>query len=89
MPRKPSSVFVFAETSAGTGAAVVPLQAARVPLQDGEEPLEAAKRGLPSQPADTTIYVVEDTKVTGYRSAVTLEEIDDPRLGQDDEGGAP
>ena len=89
MPRKPSSIFLIAEhptsTTQPAGMPATTLQAWRLPLDDDTTPEQLVEQHLQAQPLGTKLYVVEDTKVEAYHVGLELREIDDPRLGQDEE----
>lgn len=90
MPRKPSSIYLIVEHPSSTVSPTptmpaTALQAWRLPLEDGEEPEDAAKRGYEQHPIGSTVVWVEDTKVEAKRVGLTLEDIDDIRLDQDEE----
>lgn len=84
MPRKPSSVFLIAEApNAATNHAGMrgsSLQAWRLPLHDDESLKDVVKARYAQQPVGTTLYVVEDTKVTAYTVGLRLDEVADARL---------
>src|ERR1051325_10775412 len=91
MPRKPSSVFFLVENPASTvqGVPSMPatqLQAWRLELGD-DEVEDVVKRHYADHQIGSRIYVVEDTKVTAYEVGLTLDEVDDARLGQDEDEG--
>jgi hypothetical protein len=84
MPRKPSSIFLITEhpttTTQPPGMPPTQLQCWRIPLPDDTTPEQLIEQHLHAQPIGTTMYVVDDTKVTAYRAGLTLNEVDDPRL---------
>ena len=88
MPRKPSSVFLIAEQPNSTvqqgSMPATNLQAWRLELGD-DTPEQVVERYLEGQTLGTTYYVVEDTKVSAYHASLKLDEIDDPRLGHEEE----
>jgi hypothetical protein len=49
------------------------------------EPEVAATQFLQSAPLGATVHFIEDTKVKTYRVNVSLEEVDDARIGHDQE----
>ena len=88
MPRKPSSVFLIAEdpnsTTQQQGMPPTTLRAWRLPLKDEADTETVVKQHYATQPIGTLLYVVEDTKVDGYTVGLTLDPVDDPRLGDED-----
>lgn len=81
MPRKPSSVFVIVQPSMSNGQAT----AYREPLDENNTVESILERHYQNHPVGSVVFVVEDTKVTGYTIGLELVELDDPRL--DEEGG--
>jgi hypothetical protein len=51
----------------------------------GREPEQAAEQYLASAATGSTVHIIEDTKVSSYRVRATLEEIDDARLGHNED----
>jgi hypothetical protein len=56
------------------------LQCWRIPLPDDTTPNQLIEQHLQAQPLGTTMYAVDDTKVTAYQVGLKLDEVDDPRL---------
>lgn len=81
MPRKPSSVFVIVDQ---IGQPNGPLTAYREPLDDLNDLDSIVEAHYQQHPAGARIFVVEDTKVDAKDVRVRLEDVDDPRL-QDEE----
>jgi hypothetical protein len=84
LPRKPSSVFVLTEPPGQTGPRIG-VQGYRVRLDDNTDVEAAVGRVYGAVAAGTRVYVVEDTKVDAYVVGLRLEQVDDPRL-PDEEG---
>jgi hypothetical protein len=82
MPRKPSSIWVIVEPANQGGTMVSGFSVQRIELLN-REPEVAAEQFLQSAPLGATVYFIEDTKVTAKRVRVALEDIDDPRIGHD------
>lgn len=94
MPRKPSSVYIIVESPTSVhmaapggpiaGLGLTNLQAWRVPLNDGDTVEQAVERTYQQHPIGSTVVAIEDSKVTAYRVGLTLDEVDDPRLPQEE-----
>jgi hypothetical protein len=82
MPRKPSSIWVIVEPANQGGTMVSGFTVQRIELLN-REPEVAAEQFLQSAPLGATVHFIEDTKVNSYRVRVSLEEIDDARIGRD------
>jgi hypothetical protein len=84
MPRKPSSIWVIVEPANQGGTMVSGFQVKRIELM-GREPEQAAEQFLQTAPLGATVHFIEDTKVKSYKVNVSLDEIDDARIGHEDD----
>jgi hypothetical protein len=84
MPRKPSSIWVVVEPANQGGTMVSGFQVKRIELM-GREPEQAAEQFLQTAQLGATVHFIEDTKVKSKRVCVRLEDIDDARIGHEDD----
>jgi hypothetical protein len=82
MPRKPSSIWVIVEPANQGGTMVSGFTVKRIELLN-REPEVAAEQFLQTAPLGATVHFIEDTKVKTFRVNVSLEEVDDARIGHD------
>lgn len=86
MPRKPSSVFVVVEPPATQyGQMPTAAQAFRYRLDDSTSLEKIIEAEYQRHPAGSVVYVVEDTKVDAYTVGLKLDQIDDPRLPDEED----
>lgn len=88
MPRKPTSVFVIVEPANAAVAAAQNngLRVWRVPYSEDASPAEMlAAATQTAWPAGTAFYLVDDARVTKHRVELQVADVDDPRLGVEED----